>query len=76
MPAPGSAPSGRPSWPRIGAVSVTRHDGMAASSDSPEAATSRAERDRGIGQYATDPAIGPDGVTGQHGVVVHGKGGA
>lgn len=73
MPAPGSAPSRRPSGPRTGAVSVTRHDGLAQSSDSAEAAASC---DREIGRSINDPAIGSEGVAGQHGVVLHGKGDA
>lgn len=76
MSAPGSDPSRRPSGPRTGAVFVTRHDGLAQSSDSVEAAASCAKRDREIGRSLIDPAIGSEGVVGQHGVVVHRKGDA
>lgn len=76
MSATGSAPSRSPSGPRTGAVSVTRHDGLAQSSGSAEAAASCAKRNREIGRSIIDPAIGSESTAGQHGVVMHGKGDA
>jgi hypothetical protein len=73
VPPPRSAPSRCSSRPRTGAVSVTRHDGLAQSSDSAQAAASC---DREIGRSIIDPAIGSEGVASQHGVVLHRKGDA